>query len=230
MYILGTGQLALMLAGHCKRVVGIDISQKMTDFAKDKAAQSHTRNVKFICGDVVDVAKSYRTNEFDYATITMALHEMPKEYRAPVLAALGRIARRIIVVDFPASMPLNFAGLRNRLIEFLTVFLDWSTEHFFNFLEFREEGGVEHILNVCNITNDSRARAILEIDKVRYIDGGSIGLYYISTGTGANHFRSELEVDSDTSASDAESQPQSSSAATGPSPPPNPPPRLMARL
>lgn len=186
-----------MLAQHCKRVVGIDVSSKMIDYAQDMAAQQHVRNLKFICGNVIDVAASFKTNEFDFATITMALHEMPKGFRAGVLAALARIAKRMVVVDFPATMPYNFSGLRNRLFEFLTVFLDWSTEHFFNFLEFREEGGVENIVNICNSTNDQRARAILEIDRKRYIDNGSICLYYISTGTGTSHFRDRSEVDSD---------------------------------
>lgn len=173
-----------MMSRSCKRVVGIDISPKMIDYAQTKCGLLQAKNTKFICADVVEAARAFKTNEFDYATITMALHEMPKESRAPVMAAIARIARRVIAVDFVPQMPWNLPGIRNRLFEFLTLLLDWSTEHFFNFLEFREEGGVQHILEVCTMATDSRLHAMVNIEHVRLVDGGCIGIYYISTGLG----------------------------------------------
>jgi ubiquinone/menaquinone biosynthesis C-methylase UbiE len=44
----GTGELALKLSGNCKKVVAIDISKTMIDFAKMKAESQKKQTYNFI--------------------------------------------------------------------------------------------------------------------------------------------------------------------------------------
>ena len=53
-----------------------------------------------------------------YATICMALHEMPKIFRAPILREMGRVSKRVIAVDYSVKMPVSLAKFRNLFLEF----------------------------------------------------------------------------------------------------------------
>ena len=75
---------------------------------------------------------------------------MPRIFRAGVLRELGRVAERVIVVDYVAEMPWNFSGLRNRLIE-----ISAGAEHFANFRDFRKEGGLHSLVNDTNLSIES---------------------------------------------------------------------------
>lgn len=51
----GTGTYSVVLAQHCKKVVGIDLSSKMIELAKQTAKKSGSKNVEFYCIDWHDL-------------------------------------------------------------------------------------------------------------------------------------------------------------------------------
>jgi len=151
----GTGQLALKLASRCKEVTGVDLSPSMIRTALKKKEHFHISNVTFIHGDVIEVLKGYENDHFDYATISMAFHEMPKIFRVPVLIQMSRVSKRVIAVDYVPKMPWNLSGIRNRLLEFIA-----GAEHFSNFREFRQDEGLQRLA----------AEAELAIEEVKFLD------------------------------------------------------------
>jgi SAM-dependent methyltransferase len=52
----GAGCYGIAIAGRVGRVVGIDISPKMLEYAKRRATEENIGNISFICGDFCDVA------------------------------------------------------------------------------------------------------------------------------------------------------------------------------
>ena len=86
----GTGELALNLSGCCKKVVAIDVSKKMIDFAKAKAQKQNKRNIQFCNAGFL----TYRNEGelFDIIISQLALHHLPDYWK---LVALKRIYKML---------------------------------------------------------------------------------------------------------------------------------------
>jgi D-glycero-D-manno-heptose 1,7-bisphosphate phosphatase len=132
----GTGSFARIAASRCRDVVGIDISEAMIRWADERRRQSSLEHVRFVQGDASDLS-GFAKGTFDWATATMALHEMSAPLRGRVLAEMLRVAGQAIVVDFAAPMPWNLKGIRNRLIEMLA-----GPRHFREFRDYLHRGGL----------------------------------------------------------------------------------------
>jgi len=132
----GTGAFARIAANRCREVVGVDISGIMIRWADNQRRRRSLRHVRFIQGDAADLS-GFDDESFDWATVTMALHEMSAPLRGRVLAEMLRVARQALVVDFAAPMPWNVKGMRNRLIEMLA-----GPRHFRESRDFLRRGGL----------------------------------------------------------------------------------------
>jgi pimeloyl-ACP methyl ester carboxylesterase/SAM-dependent methyltransferase len=150
----GTGGLGRRLSADGRDVVGVDLSPDNIAYAK---SHSDSSRLSFEVGDVSQLA--YDDDAFDAATIVMALHEMPAGCREPVLRELGRVARKVVAVDFNAPMPRNVAGLRNRAMEMAA-----GGAHFRAFRDYSRRGGLPALL----------AGAGLRVESERLIDDGTL--------------------------------------------------------
>ena len=130
----GTGALARRMAAGGRQVVGVDLSPR--NIADARGRSRDATGVAFEIGDVSTLQPPAQ-GPYDVATVVMALHEMPADARAPVLDALLRTARSLMVVDFAVPMPLNLAGVRNRAVELVA-----GPEHFAAFRDFYRRGGL----------------------------------------------------------------------------------------
>lgn len=84
----GTGSLAIELGEVASNVIGIDLSSKMLAVAKRKVKQE---NLDF---QEMDASKMvFGDNEFDMATISLGLHDMPLEIRTAVLSEVKRVLK-----------------------------------------------------------------------------------------------------------------------------------------
>ncbi|MBI5119247.1 methyltransferase domain-containing protein [Candidatus Poribacteria bacterium] len=92
----GTGAVALALARAGASVTGIDISEHMLERARCKR---NAGTVRFLRMDATELM--FPANEFDTATISFALHDMPSEIMRRTLAETHRVARsRLVVIDY----------------------------------------------------------------------------------------------------------------------------------
>jgi len=73
----GTGGYALALAGRCRKVVGVDLSPRMLELGRKKAADMGTSNIDFLCADwhEMDLDKSgfYKGFDLVFAHMTPAI-------------------------------------------------------------------------------------------------------------------------------------------------------------
>lgn len=95
----GTGRAALALARRGARVTGIDASGEMLAVAERRAADAGLA-VTFVRGDVH--ALGFPGRSFDAVVCLRVLMHAPQWRRA--LSELCRVARRQVVLDYPASV------------------------------------------------------------------------------------------------------------------------------
>jgi ubiquinone/menaquinone biosynthesis C-methylase UbiE len=83
---IGTGELALNISDHCKRVVAIDISKTMINFARMKAENQNKKNIQFYNAGFL----TYKNHGelFDVIITQLALHHLPDYWK---MIALKRI-------------------------------------------------------------------------------------------------------------------------------------------
>jgi len=82
----GTGELALKLSVYCRKVIAIDVSKKMIDFAKMKAESQKKTNIHF-CNAGFLTYENY-DEPFDVIVTQLALHHLPDYWK---MIALKRI-------------------------------------------------------------------------------------------------------------------------------------------
>lgn len=134
----GTGELCFRLREkkHC-RVVGIDLSRRQLDFAEKSNPFS---DVEFLHLDASDLAGLGRRT-FDYATVILLMHELPRAKQLQVLAEAFRVARTVLIVEGKAPLPKNAHGLALRIVEAAAGPRDYHL-----FREFLAGGGVMGLL------------------------------------------------------------------------------------
>ncbi len=142
----GTGALLFSLTPKCRRLVGVELSPKMVEFARREKEEKGLNNVDCFLGDATRLAQ-FGDKEFDAAFTSMVLHEMPASLRPEVLLEMKRVARRVIVADYAIPQPKNRSGYFTFPVEFVA-----GPSHFRGFLSFYKAGGLPGLLNRLNLT------------------------------------------------------------------------------
>jgi demethylmenaquinone methyltransferase/2-methoxy-6-polyprenyl-1,4-benzoquinol methylase len=111
----GTGDLTLALARRQAKVVGLDFSPLMLEFAQAKASKAGLE-VQFVCGDAQQVP--FPDNSFEIVSVGYGLRNLARwEAGLGEMARVARSGGRVVVLDFgkPQSAvwrALYFAYLR----------------------------------------------------------------------------------------------------------------------
>ena len=130
----GTGAQSLLLAHTGRRVVGIDINEVMTSCASSHANKLNLGNVTYHTADGSNL-NFISDKEFDFATITLALHELQDDLRINILTEMQRIAKHLIIADYNAPLPKNISGWGSSHIEMLA-----GGAHYAGFKNYIERG------------------------------------------------------------------------------------------
>jgi SAM-dependent methyltransferase len=152
----GTGDLCFALRREKRcRVVGIDLSQRMLRFA---AKRNPYEDVSFAMLDATDLS-GFICGAFDCATVTLLLHELPREARTRVLTEALRVARTVIVADWTTPLPSSLEGLSVRFIE-------WAGRHHYrSFKDYLARGGIDGIIKDLRALEPQVALAHREVLK-----------------------------------------------------------------
>lgn len=142
----GTGALVFELAEKCASVAGVELSLKMVEHAKRHQTLTGKTHISFVHGNAGHLPQ-FQNLRFDYATISMALHEMPRDVRVQVLREAKRIAKTIIIADYAVPLPWNFAGIQMRMAEFFA-----GPEHFKGFRDIQRNNGIDSLLRECQLS------------------------------------------------------------------------------
>jgi ubiquinone/menaquinone biosynthesis C-methylase UbiE len=91
----GTGSQALAFGEKGYDVIGVDIS---TDMLKIATKRNRYKHVRFEIADATSLPFKYK--QFTISTISLALHDMPREVRPKVLEEMKRVSQQVVVVDY----------------------------------------------------------------------------------------------------------------------------------
>ena len=117
-------------------------------YAMSRAEDRQIRNVEFISMDANDLSR-FNDKQYDYATISMAIHQFGLEEGMQILKELSRISKEIIIIDYAFPLPGGFPGLAARVIERIA-----GVEHNRNFKAYMKFGGLPAILKELGHENE----------------------------------------------------------------------------
>lgn len=132
----GTGALAFNLAGKAEKVTGIDISQEMITTAIMSKQKQGITNVDFQVLDATELS-CFKNDEFDVATISLAIHQFSPIIARQVIKELIRVADQILFIDYASPLPKNIYRPFINTIESFA-----GKEHSANFRAFQKLGGI----------------------------------------------------------------------------------------
>ena len=150
----GTGAQSLLLARTAHRVIGIDINERMTDCASRRANGLSLDNIKYHTADGSSLT-FIEDKEFDFSTITLALHELDDNLRKDIITEMQRISKHMIIVDYNAPLPKNISGWGSSHIEMLA-----GGSHYAGFKNYEQRGGLIAILNEMGLNIENQYTAI----------------------------------------------------------------------
>jgi ubiquinone/menaquinone biosynthesis C-methylase UbiE len=150
----GTGAQSLVLANKCRKVVGIDIDESNTISASKRAENLNLGNITYHTADGGDL-NFISDKEFDFTTITLALHELNDETRMKILTEMKRVSKHLIIADYSTPLPKNVAGWGSRHIEMLV-----GGDHYAGFKNYMERGGLLAILEDMGFIIESQHTAV----------------------------------------------------------------------
>ena len=141
----GTGAQVFELASKSEFVVGVDLSDSMINKAFQLKNKNKVENVDFKICNATDLS-DFNKSQFDYATMSLALHQFPPELHSFIIDEMKRISQKIIIVDYAVPLPKNIVGYGSKWAEFMA-----GIEHNRNFKKFYAAGGLNSILPKNNL-------------------------------------------------------------------------------
>jgi ubiquinone/menaquinone biosynthesis C-methylase UbiE len=136
----GNGTLAFILGENANSVIGIDLDDLNIEYATNRAGLEAKTNIEFRTMDALDL--SYFTeNQFDYATISMAIHQFSSADGLKVLKEMVRVSTNIVIVDYSHPMPEGLYKKFTYIIERIA-----GGDHFRNFKTYMNGGGIDTVV------------------------------------------------------------------------------------
>lgn len=136
----GTGEMTARFARSGASVTAVDVTPEMLERARRK-----TRGLP-VSYHVMDARRlEFADKSFDYAMISLALHDMPRKVRFQVLEETVRVTRqRIVILDYDFT---RLRPLRRWLIAGVNLF---ESPYF---RPFAREGGLDHLLGEAGLSD-----------------------------------------------------------------------------
>lgn len=149
-----TGSQSILLSRENHNVVAVDINNKMINCASKRAKKYKIDNLKFICADATKL-DFIGEREFDYAIITLALHELENDVRVKILSQMQRISKNLIIVDYNVPLPISTSGKVSLFIEKLV-----GGDHYEGFKDYVKRGGLLNLLTERKIIIEKQSTFI----------------------------------------------------------------------
>ncbi|MBN2636234.1 MAG: class I SAM-dependent methyltransferase [Prolixibacteraceae bacterium] len=141
----GTGAQVFELASKSESVMGVDLSESMIKKAFQLKYKNNVGNADFKVCDATNLSDFYN-GQFDYAILSLALHQFSTELHSSILNEMKRIADKILIVDYAVPLPKNIAGYGSKIAEFIA-----GIDHNRNFKAYYNSGGLNSILPQNNL-------------------------------------------------------------------------------
>ena len=138
----GVGSLVAELSKKCSHVTGVDLSPKMTDFARKRLAAAGVTNADILNSSAGELS-THVGRRYDFAIMTQFLHEIPAGLREKVMNEAMKVAEVFIIADFLTPYPDTISGRMIRLVE-----MSAGKEHNANFRDWIAKGGIDGFMKM----------------------------------------------------------------------------------
>ncbi len=138
----GTGAQVLEYGRHDIFAIGVDVNPSMLTVATNNRIKQKVESVSFQLADATSLP--FPDGYFDYATISLGLHDKEKPVRYIIIAEMKRVLKQggtLILIDYKVPLPKNVWAVFARAIEFLA-----GGSHYQGFKDYLVSGGLEDIL------------------------------------------------------------------------------------
>ncbi len=156
----GTGDQVFYYGKKGILATGIDLNAKMIEIAKKRKERENLSNVSFQVADAKELP--FPDAFFDFASISLALHEKEKEDRDKVISEMKRVVKKegiLVFIDFNTPLPNNLNSFLIKVIEHLAG----GTHHQY-FQDYLLQDGLSILLEKNNLQEEKR----------EYLKGGII--------------------------------------------------------
>jgi ubiquinone/menaquinone biosynthesis C-methylase UbiE len=148
----GTGAQVFEYGRQGIIATGIDISQSMIERATRNKVLQKAENVFFQLADAT--ALPFPDGSFDYATISLGLHDKEETVRNRIISEMKRVVKKdgaMVIVDYQIPLPVNAFAALARTIEFLA-----GGAHYRCFKDFYANRGIEDIIKNHGLREERR--------------------------------------------------------------------------
>ncbi|MCG8038798.1 MAG: class I SAM-dependent methyltransferase [Candidatus Thiodiazotropha taylori] len=150
----GTGDLLFRSASKIKSGYGVDLDPAMIEFAGNKKLERDLDHLTFECVDALQV----RDKQFDIATSTLCLHEMPESKACDLLRLMVDRSKVVLIADYTAAKSTSSKiGIE---------FDELISGHYGNYKRYRRSGEIPSYAEKID--------AVVELEIASEIDGISI--------------------------------------------------------
>jgi ubiquinone/menaquinone biosynthesis C-methylase UbiE len=148
----GTGDQAFNYAKVGIIATGIDSDPNMLKLARKDRRRQDIGIVSFQQADAQNLP--FKSDFFDYASISFALHEKERAARDKIITEMQRVVKKdgaLIFLDFQVPLPKNLLTLLVNSIEFMA-----GRNHYRHFKDYLAQGGLDEILKKHQLAAEKR--------------------------------------------------------------------------
>jgi len=148
----GTGALALHYAKMGIIAAGIDLDPRVIEVAENKRKKLGLGNVSFQTANALDLP--FEDNFFDYASISMSLHENERAERDKMISEMKRVVKEegaLVFIDYKVPLPRIPSSYTSKVVELIA-----GREHNRYFKDYIERGGLDELLKKNHLHEEKR--------------------------------------------------------------------------
>jgi len=139
----GTGRFSFSIADKSKFVLGIDISKRNIDKAKQNLLQNPHNKISF---QHTALNQIITKDHYDYAVSTYVIHEVDEEERINLLRDMSEAADKVIIGDYLYPNKSGLWSILNEMVEFAA-----GRNHYKNYKNFMANGGIKKIASEAGL-------------------------------------------------------------------------------
>jgi len=143
----GTGALVLHLAQMNLFACGIDMDPRVIKVAENKRARLGLENASFQVANALHLP--FEDSFFDYASISMTIHENPRTERDVIISEMKRVVKKegaLVFIDYKVPLPKIPSSYTSKIVEIVA-----GKEHNQCFKDYMQQGGLDEILRKNNL-------------------------------------------------------------------------------
>lgn len=141
----GDGDLLFTISKKISYGIGIDKSKKRITRANYISKKKNIQNIQFKTLDLT--TDKILLNQYDYAVASLFLHVLPRKSSIQLIEKMSSIANQLIICAF--------TNPKKKIQRFLLEFDQLFTNHHGNYLNYKNKGGIESLIQETQIDFNS---------------------------------------------------------------------------